>query len=245
MSKIQVKFDTALVKSKLNREDRYAMKLKNRPIYDESQVFEEVVKEKTLPFDKDMLEFAFLAVLKTMALKVSRDCNPRRVGNYLKFTPTLRGTLKGPDSPFDPATCSSAIVITSLSGLEKAIDSDYVTFVNTRVGARVIVSRVSWIGSNEPDVIKKGEAFSAYGTNLMFDSSLGDTVTAAWKDARGTDHTAELTPGESDYEHMKFSWPAALDAIAAGTELELTFRTRGGVEKANEQVNTKKVVVVA
>ena len=245
MAKIQAKFDTYAVNSALDPSGGYTLRLKERPIYDESQVFEEVVKEKTLPFDKDMLEFAFLSVLKTMALKVSRDCNPRKVGNYLRFMPTLRGKVKGPYSPFDPATCSSAIVITSLSGLEKEVDRNYVTFVNANAGVRVTVNRVSWIGSDEPNVVKKGEAFGAYGTFLMFDSSLGDTVTVAWKDAGETGHTATLTPSESDYDHMKFSWPGALDEVAEGTELTFTFRTRGGIEDADEQVNVKKVLVAA
>ena len=245
MAKIQAKFDTYAVNSTLDPSGGYTLRLKERPIYDESQVFEEVVKEKTLPFDPALLEFAFLSVLKTMALKVSRDCNPRKVGNYLRFMPTLRGKVKGPYSPFDPATCSSAIVITSLSGLEKEVDRNYVTFVNANAGVRVIVNRVSWIGSDEPNVVKKGEAFGAYGTNLMFDSSLGDTVTVTWKDASDTEHTATLTPSESDYDHMKFSWPGALDEIAEGTELTFTFRTRGGIEDADEQVNVKKVVVTA
>ena len=245
MAKIQAKFDTYAVNSTLDPSGGYTLRLKERPIYDESQVFEEVVKEKTLPFDPALLEFAFLSVLKTMALKVSRDCNPRKVGNYLRFMPTLRGKVKGPYSPFDPATCSSAIVITSLSGLEKEVDRNYVTFVNANAGVRVIVNRVSWIGSDEPNVVKKGEAFGAYGTNLMSDSSLGDTVTVAWKDASENEHTATLTPSESDYDHMKFSWPGALDDVAEGTELTFTFRTRGGIEDADEQVNTKKVVVTA
>ena len=245
MSKIVAKFNTQAIKSELGENaDGYMLRLKDRPVYDESQVFEEVVKEKTLPFDKDMLEFAFLSVLKTMTYKVSRDCNPRKIGNYLKVTPTLRGKVKGPFSQFDPATCSSAIVISSLSGLERSVDRDYVTFVNENAGVKVTVNRVSWIGSEEPNVVKKGEAFGAYGTNLMFDSSLGDTVTLTWKDAGDTEHTATLTPSESDYDHMKFSWPGALDDVAEGTELTFTFRTRGGIEDADEQVNVKKVLVI-
>ena len=144
MAKIIAKFDTVPVNAAIDPTGGYTLKLKDRPIYDESQVFEEVVKEKTLPFDKDMLEFAFLAVLKTMALKVSRDCNPRKVGNYLKFTPTLRGKVSGPYSPFNSATCTSAITITSLAGLEKAVDRDYVTFTNAKAGVKVTINASSW-----------------------------------------------------------------------------------------------------
>ena len=137
MAKLIAKFDTVPVNTAIDPEGGYQLRLRDRPVYDESQVFEEVVKEKTLPFDKDMLEFSFLAVLKTMAQKVSRDCNPRRVGNYLKFTPTLRGKVKGMYSAYNPQTCSSAIVISSMKGLEKAVDTDFVSFVNSREGIAV------------------------------------------------------------------------------------------------------------
>lgn len=245
MAKIIAKFDTVAVNTSIDPTGGYTLKLKDRPIYDESQVFEEVVKEKTLPFDKDMLEFAFLAVLKTMALKVSRDCNPRKVGNYLKFTPTLRGKVNGPYSQFDPATCTSAITISSMSGLEKAVDRDYVTFLNAKAGVKVTINRVSWIGSDEPNVIKKGQPFAAYGTNLMFNAALGDTVAAVWKDAGGEDHTLALTPSESDYDHMKFAWPEGLNDVPVDAEVVLSFRTRGGIEDGDEQLNNKTVTVIA
>lgn len=245
MAKIIAKFDTVAVNPAIDPTGGYTLKLKDRPIYDESQVFEEVVKEKTLPFDKDMLEFAFLAVLKTMALKVSRDCNPRKVGNYLKFTPTLRGKVSGPYSPFNSATCTSAITITSLAGLEKAVDRDYVTFTNAKAGVKVTINRVSWVGSDEPNVIKKGEAFAAYGTNLMFNAAFGDTVTATWTDADGAEKTLALTPGESDYEHMKFTWPEELNDVPVDAKIVLAFRTRGGIEDGDEQLNSKTVTVIA
>lgn len=245
MAKLQVKFDTVAVNTAIDPTGGYTLKLKERPIYDESQVFEEVVKEKTLPFDKDMLEFAFLAVLKTMALKVSRDCNPRKVGNYLKFSPTLRGKVKGPYSPFDPATCTSAITISSMSGLEKAIDGNYVTFVNAKAGTKVTITRISWIGSDEPNVIKKGEPFAVYGTNLMFNAAYGDTVTVSWTDAEGVRQDVALTPIESDYAHMKFEWTSELADVAADTILEFSFRTRGGIEDGDEQLNKKSVTVIA
>ena len=245
MAKIQAKFDTIAVNTAIDPKGGYTLKLKERPIYDESQIFEEVVKEKTLPFDKDMLEFAFLAVLKTMALKVSRDCNPRRVGNYLKFTPTLRGKVKGPFSPFDPATCTSKITIMSLSGLENEIDRNYVTFVNAKGGTKVSIARISWIGSDEPNIIKKGEPFAVYGTNLMFNNEYGDTITVSWTDSSNVVHNESLMPIESDYSHMRFEWTESLASIDANTILEFSFRTRGGIEDNDEQLNKKSVTVIA
>ena len=132
-----------------------------------------------------------------------------------------------------------------MSGLEKAVDRDYVTFVNAKGGTKVTVNRVTWIGSDEPDVIKKGQPFAAYGTNLMFSAALGDTVAVSWKDAGGTEQSASITPSESDYDHMKFAWPSELDEVAADTELVFSFRTRGGIEDGDEQLNKKTVTVLA
>ena len=123
MSKLIVKFDTHAISTDVDPSRSYTLQLLDRPVYDDSLVFREVVKEKTLPFDEDMLKFAFLSVLKTMTQKVAADCVPRKIGNYLKFLPTIRGKVKGPYSPYNPQTCSTAIVVQSLSGLEKTVNT--------------------------------------------------------------------------------------------------------------------------
>ena len=77
MNKLTVKFDTRAISTDVDPSRSYTLHLLDRPVYDESQVFREVVKEKTLPFDEDRLKFAFLCVLKTMTQKVAADCIPR------------------------------------------------------------------------------------------------------------------------------------------------------------------------
>ena len=54
MAKLIAKFDTVPVNPAIDPEGGYLLRLRDRPVYDESQVFEEVVKEKTLPIDKDI-----------------------------------------------------------------------------------------------------------------------------------------------------------------------------------------------
>ena len=136
MSKLIVKFDTHAISTDVDPSRSYTLQLLDRPVYDDSLVFREVVKEKTLPFDEDMLKFAFLSVLKTMTQKVAADCVPRKIGNYLKFLPTIRGKVKGPYSPYNPQTCSTAIVVQSLSGLEKTVNTANIQFVNVREGLK-------------------------------------------------------------------------------------------------------------
>ena len=245
MAKIIAKFDTIPVNSELDPAGGYTLKLKDRPVYDESQVFEEVVKEKTLPFDKDMLEFAFLAVLKTMALKVSRDCNPRKVGNYLKFTPTLRGKVKGMYSGYDPKTCWSAITVSSLSGLDKAVDTNYVSFVNSREGVLVTILKICTLGEQDAEgisTITKGKPVICVGTNLQY--LPGDKVEIHWTNAEGADASVEVVPIESDIAHMTFAWPEALDELPDGTELRWKFSTRGGLADGNPQENEKFATLI-
>jgi len=243
--KTQVPFDTYPVNAALDPSGGYAMKLKDLQIVNDDSVFEEVVKEKTLPLSPELLEFAFRTILTTMALKVSKDCRPRKVGSYLKATPYLRGKVASPYSAYDPQTCSCAIVFTSLSGLDKTVDTDkYVQFVNVKTGTKVTIDRITYEGStSEVGVIMKTKGIVVTGLNCQW--LTGDSCTLVWTDAEGNPQTASITPTSSSVTEMKFAWPTALNDVAAGTEIEFRFLTRGGIEEAEPQPNNKTVKVLA
>ena len=243
--KTKVKFTTNKINHEVDPSDSYTLQIMDRPVYDESRIFGEVVKDKTLPFDEDMLQFAFLSVLKGVSQKVAHDCNPRRIGNYLKFLPTIRGKVKGPYSAYDPETCSTAIVIQSLSGLEKSIDMKYIQFVNVREGVKGVVRKLAWLGSSVDGEIKPGEKLLGTGDNLAWLD--GDRIEFSWKAADGTQATGTVTSvdEDSDVNHIVFDWPAALDGVAEGTEVEFTFYLRGGLEEADANVSRRKVIVLA
>lgn len=243
--KTQIEFDTYPVNAAVDPSGGYVMKLKEQQIVNDDSVFEEVVKEKTLPLSPDLLEFAFRTILSTMALKVSTDCRPRKIGNYLKATPYLRGKLKGPFSAYDPATCSCAIVFTSLSGLDKKVNTDkYIRFVNSRTGTKVVIDRITYEGSTSSvAVIMKGRGVVVTGLNCQWLD--GDSCTLVWKDSDGTERTASIVPTESSVTEMRFVWPTVLDGVTEGTEVEFRFLTRGGIAEADPQPNNKKVTVLA
>ena len=246
MSKTTIPFDTRRIGPEIDPSESYTLHLKDRPIYDEETVFGEVVKEKTLPFDKDMLEFAFLSVLKTMTHKVSQDCIPRKIGNYVKFLPTIRGKVSGPYAPYDPKTCSTSIVMQSLSGLEKAVDMTNIQFVNVRQGRKATVRRVSWRGSEVSGEIMQGKQIRATGDNVLWLD--GDTITVSWEREDGTKATTTITSvvaEDSDVDNLIFEWPHALDGVATGTDVEFAFNLRGGIEQASPNRSTKHVTVVA
>lgn len=181
-----------------------------------------------------------------MAERVSKDCRPRKVGNILKATPYLRGKLKSAFSAFDKNTCSCAIVFTSLSGLEKSVNTEkYIQFVNTKTGTRVVIDRIVYEGcvkSEEIATIMRGKGIAVTGLNLQWLE--GDSCTVAWKDAEGTEHSASIEPISSTVTEMHFAWPEALADVPAGSEIEMHFLTRGGIADAEPQPNDKTVTLI-
>ena len=243
--KTQVPFDTYPVNAALDPSGCFAMKLKDLQIVNDDSVFEEVVKEKTLPMSPELLEFGFRCVLSTMAERVSKDCRPRKVGNILKATPYLRGKLKSAYSAYDRNTCSCAIVFTSLSGLEKSVNTEkYIQFVNTKTGTRVIIDRIVYEGcvdSSQIATIMRGKGIAVTGLNLQWLE--GDTCTLVWKDAEGAERTASVVPLSSTVTEMHFAWPEALQDAPTGP-VEMRFVTRGGVPDGEPQPNDKTVTLI-
>ena len=243
--KTQVPFDTYPVNAALDPSGCFAMKLKDLQIVNDDSVFEEVVKEKTLPMSPELLEFGFRCVLSTMADRVSKDCRPRKVGNIIKATPYLRGKLKSAYSAFDKNTCSCAIVFTSLSGLEKSVNTEkYIQFVNTKTGTRVIIDRIVYEGcvdSSQIATIMRGKGIAVTGLNCQWLE--GDTCTLVWKDADGVEHTAQIVPISSTVTEMHFPWPEALNDAPLG-DVQMHFLTRGGIADGEPQSNDKTVTLI-
>lgn len=243
--KTQVPFDTYPVNAALDPSGCFAMKLKDLQIVNDDSVFEEVVKEKTLPMSPELLEFGFRCVLSTMADRVSKDCRPRKVGNIIKATPYLRGKLKSAFSAFDKNTCSCAIVFTSLSGLEKSVNTEkYIQFVNTKTGTRVIIDRIVYEGcvdSSQIATIMRGKGIAVTGLNCQWLE--GDTCTLVWKDADGVEQTAQIVPISSTVTEMHFAWPEALNDAPLG-DVQMHFLTRGGIADGEPQPNDKTVTLI-
>ena len=244
--KTQVPFDTYPVNAAVDPSGCFAMKLKERQIVNDDSVFEEVVKEKTLPMSPELLEFGFRCVLSTMAERVSKDCRPRKVSNIIKAAPYLRGKLKSAYSAFDKNTCSCAIVFTSLSGLEKSVNTEkYIQFVNAKTGTHIIIDRITHEGcvdSSQIATIMRGKGIAVTGLNLQWLE--GDTCTLVWKDADDVEQSAEIVPTTSTVTEMHFQWPSALNAAPANSKVEMRFKTRGGIADGEPQANNKTVTLI-
>ena len=244
--KLIVYFDTVPINPAVDPRGGYAMKMKEQQIVSGNSVFEEVVLTKTLPFSAELLAFAFECVLTTMADRVSRDCRPRKIGKHLKAAAYIRGRLENPYDAFDPKVHSCAIVFTSLSGVTKTANTDnYVRFVNSKTGTRVTIDRIVYEGcvdSSQIATIMRGKGIAVTGLNCQWLE--GDTCTLVWKDAEGAEQTANIVPLSSTVTEMHFAWPEALADVPAGSELQMRFLTRGGVEESSPQLNNKTVTLI-
>lgn len=243
--KLIVYFDTVPINPAVDPRGGYALKIKEQQIVSGNSVFEEVVQTKTLPISPELLEFAFECILSTMAERVSRDCRPRRVGKYLKAAPYMRGRVESPLAPYNPATCSCAILFTSLSAVAKTANTEkYVRFVNSRTGLTVTINHITFEGSTtEVEVIRRNTGILVTGMNCQWVE--GDSCTLVWTDAEGTEHTAPIEPTASSVTEMHFAWPTALNDVPDGTDIEFRFLTRGGVAEDVPQPNKKTVTLIA
>lgn len=245
MSKLKVTFDTVPVNALLDPAGGYSMRLTEQQIVEDETVYEEVIKEKTLPLSPELLQLAVHAVLQTMATKTSQDCRPRKIGGIIKCAAFPRGKLDSPYAPFDPVNCTAAVVFSTLKGMAKKVDMNRVQFVNTKTGERVTIDRIVYEGcvkSEEIATIMRGKGILVTGLNCQWIE--GDTCTLVWKDAAGREQTAQIVPTSSGVTDMRFAWPEALADVPTGSQIEFRFRTRGGNPDAHPQPNNKTVMLI-
>lgn len=246
MGKLMVPFETVAVNPVLDPEGGYAMRICDQQILEDDSVYEEVIKEETLPLSVKLLKFIVNAVLAATAKKVAQDCRSRRIGDEIKFSPYIRGKVASPYSSFDAATCKTSVIAHSMKGLTKKVDLDRIHFYNVKAGLRVTIDRIVYEGcvdSTQIATIMRGKGIAVTGLNCQWLE--GDTCTLVWADAEGAEHTASIVPTGSTVTEMHFAWPEALDAVPTGSEVQMSFRTRGGIADAEPQPNNKTVTLIA
>jgi hypothetical protein len=129
--------------------------------------------------------------------------------------------------------------------MAKKVDMNRVQFVNTKTGERVTIDRIVYEGcvkSEEIATIMRGKGILVTGLNCQWIE--GDTCTLVWKDAAGSEQTAQIVPTSSGVTDMRFAWPEALADVPTGSQVEFRFRTRGGNPDAQPQPNNKTVTLI-
>lgn len=215
----------------------YRLQLKPQAMRSERAVYREIVKETSLNLSEDTVAFIVEMALKTLADKVAQDGLPRRIGNFLKFTPVLRGRVDGINSPYDPKTVVPQVKVTVLRGLARKLDVENLKFVNSRPEARILITHIhSRPQKSKNFELDRGVKIVVYGRNILYRAELGDSIEVAWRNAAGEEETCTLQPSSADYYMIEIPWPEALDRVPSGTPLAFTLTLRGGVEGAAPRV---------
>ena len=242
--KTVILFDTVAVSSKLNTDRRYWLRARPNAMKSDKAVFQEAVEACSLNVKPKAAAYLFDAVLSTAAAKVAEDGVSRKIGDLIKIYPVIRGTVEGPYSAYDAATCSCVVAASLLSGVEKKVKTENVRFVNRRPGRIVTIDKVMSVGCASDGTIVKTKKIRAVGVNTEFDAAIGDTVTVEWTED-GEAKSVALSPAEQDDTCLTFDWPAALDDVPDGTDLTFVFSTRIGIPDAAAQVNKVTVRLAA
>ena len=235
--KTVILFDTVAVSSKLNTDRRYWLRARPNAMKSDKAVFQEAVEACSLNVKPK-------ASVESTAAKVAEDGVSRKIGDLIKIYPVIRGTVEGPYSAYDAATCSCVVAASLLSGVEKKVKTENVRFVNRRPGRIVTIDKVMSVGCASDGTIVKTKKIRAVGVNTEFDAAIGDTVTVEWTED-GEAKSVALSPAEQDDTCLTFDWPAALDDVPDGTDVTFVFSTRIGIPDAAAQVNKVTVRLAA
>lgn len=242
-SKKAIAFEAMPINPAIDPNGGYYLRLLLPQAMEDKSVFDEVA-EGVPGLNAKTIAYVVDATLSTTASKVAKDGIPRKLGDLIKFYPSVRGKITSANDPFDSQTCTAVVAHCVLKGVETKMDLNYIRFVNSRTGVVVTIKYVMSVGGLNDGTITKGKEIRAYGENLQFDAALGDSVEVKWSED-GEEKSTQLTPSQSDELSMSFAWPETLTSVPDGTELTFTFTTRAGIQDAQAQVNTKVVTLKA
>ncbi len=232
-----VEFETIPFRYK-GKIDGYTMHPVVRPTKSEVDVYEEIAKESGTNLSADSLKGLFEMMVNTTARLVERDGRPRRLGN-LKFMVSLKGKLESPYSAFDEATCEAAVIPSLMKGWERKIDPREVDIDNVKIGKRVrLMPMVGTVGERQWG---RGDKLLLNGENIQLIE--GDSVTVKWME--GEEEKSAALEVESTVPRMTvLKWPKELDGVAAGTMIELVWKSRGGIVDGVWQTRYRKLTLV-
>ncbi len=161
----------------------------------------------------------------------------------------ISGQLKGQVNATGQLTDANSYHVTITASKDLKVGIDNFSWENVDDdGENVRVTGLSYVGAPQDKQLKKNVAIWVSGRNLAYVAAAGDKVTISWtEESEGgatVDKTADIVPTESDFGHMKFDWPAALNDAAVGTEVAFSFRTHGGKSEGAVKPADRSAVVI-
>ena len=216
----------------------YHMQPKVGPTLSGRAVFEEIARESGLHLPPSALESIFFTIIETAARLVEKDGRSRRLGN-LKFMLAMRGLLESAYSEFDPKTCKALVIAALMKGWQWPLDPHKIDIGNTRIARRVKMA--AGIGTFHPGDWERGHNLNITGDNVKLIE--GDDVTVSWTEGTAAKSVAMEWETTSDWITI-LKWPSALDVLPVGTQLTLTWHSRGGVEDGILQTRERHLTLI-
>lgn len=170
-----------------------------------------------------------------------RKGNAVVLDNYLKFTPTLRGKVD-PETGKPTSETQLCVTVRALDKMKLSLSDFNLVGTAPDVPQPKITCISAWAKKYTKDVIVRNKDIMITERNLDFDADMGDTVTLAFK-TEEEPTTLTLTPTDCTSGTLRFAFPSALGESPAGTEIEMTLRTRSGVENGAFNVTSRKAVL--
>lgn len=169
--------------------------------------------------------------LTSVMVKIGEELkkgNAVSFGNYLRFTPTIRGKVD-PDTGKPTSETKMGVAILALKNMQLNIEEFSLVDASGESLTPKISFLRSWASGAQVDQFAKGSTFSLVGKNLFYSAEMGDSITLKYSED-GEEKTLSVTPTFGSTELMNFNFPTELESVADGTEIEITIRTRSGVE---------------
>ncbi len=169
--------------------------------------------------------------LTSVLVKINEELkkgNAVSFGNYLRFAPTIRGKVD-PDSGKPTSETKMGVAVLPLKNMQLNIEEFSLVDASGESLTPKISFLRSWASGAQVDQLAKGSTFSLVGKNLYYSAEMGDTIILKYS-VDGEEKIIPVAPNFSSTELMNFAFPTELESVSEGTEIEITLRTRSGVE---------------
>ena len=191
---------------------------------------------------KSLEEAELAAQIDDMQLTIAELCYESYVvyTKYAIYQMKMKGQL-GTNDTIGPKT---SLEMSVHKREDMKMETGKCSFINEGSLANVRIESIVTVGGTKADEWVKNKNVIATGANLVFDSAIGDKVTATFT-VEGEERTVDLTVKSSQYNSMELAWHEDLFYVTAGESVELTFTLHGGKADANPKTITKKVTIAA
>ena len=213
-----------------------------------------IVNKKELAIDElagKLIDDGFVKSLRKDELKAVLDAYYRGAKQYVyegyivrTGFASLRAKIKGKLGENDSIGSDTKLFVALTARDDLKLSKNECSFHNVAEQASVSIQSIATVGSTTAGTWAKNKNVIVTGSNLVFDSAIGDKVVAAFT-VEGEERTVDLTVKNSQYNSMELAWHEDLFYLTAGDPVELTFTLHGGDASVTPKTITKKVTLAA